>query len=183
MPYTNKVVKSVRPKVMEQAIELLKEKYGTEFTSEAVRAVAVELNTTYATLSKKLSQYKTSRGKWNLEITKQKIDELEETYASPSANPVAIMDNVNQTLIPEKDDTFVSFGNFSDVKKIIQSNLFYPVFITGLSSNGKTFAVEQSCAQLKREFIRVNITLETDSDDLLGGSPIVTGKQIGRAHV
>ena len=154
---------------METAIELLKSKYGTEFGVEAVRAVADELGTSYATLSKKLSNFKVSRGKWNLEITQDKIDELEETYNAPSVNPISTIESVKQNLIPDKDDTFVSFGNFTDVKKVVQSGIFYPVFITGLSGNGKTFSIEQSCAQLKRELIRVNITIETDSDDLLGG--------------
>jgi hypothetical protein len=163
---------------METAIELLKTKFGTEFGAEAVRAVADELGTSYATLSKKLSNFKVSRGKWNLEITQEKIDELEETYASPSVEPVAVMENVKQNLIPEKDDTFVSFGNFTDVKKVVQSGIFYPVFITGLSGNGKTFSIEQSCAQLKRELIRVNITIETDSDDLLGGFRLVNGETV-----
>ena len=75
----------------------------------------------------------------------------------------------NQNLIPEKDDTFVQFGNFTDIKKIIKSGLFYPTFITGLSGNGKTFSIEQACAALGRELIRVNITIETDEDDLVGG--------------
>ena len=177
MPYTVRVVKTDQL-IMENAIELLKSKFGTEFGADAVRAVADELNTTYATLSKKLSQYKTSRGKWNLEITKEKIDELEDTYASSSANPVEIMDNVKQNLIPEKDNTFVSFGNFPDVKKVISSGLFYPTFITGLSGNGKTFSVEQACAALKRELIRVNITIETDADDLLGGFRLLDGETV-----
>ena len=177
MPYTVRVVKTDQL-IMENAIELLKLKFGTEFGADAVRAVADELNTTYATLSKKLSQYKTSRGKWNLEITKEKIDELEETYASPAVNPISIVESVKQNLIPDKDDTFVSFGNFSDVKKIIQSGIFYPTFITGLSGNGKTFSVEQACAQLKREYIRVNITLESDSDDLLGGFRLIDGETV-----
>jgi midasin (ATPase involved in ribosome maturation) len=86
---------------------------------------------------------------------------------------------IEQNLIPEKDDTFVKFGNFNDVKKIIQSRLFYPTFITGLSGNGKTFSVEQACAQLKRELIRVNITIETDEDDLIGGFRLVDGKLHG----
>ena len=163
---------------MEIAIELLKEKFGTEFGAEAVRAVADELGTTYATLSKKLSNFKVSRGKWNLEITQDKIDELEETYKAPSMNPISILDNVNQNLIPPKDTNFVPFGNFSDVKKVIQSGIFYPVFITGLSGNGKTFSVEQSCAQLNREFIRVNITLETDADDLIGGFKMLGGETV-----
>jgi hypothetical protein len=177
MPYTVGVVKTDQL-IMETAIELLKSKYGTEFGAEAVRAVADELGTSYATLSKKLSNFKVSRGKWNLEITQEKIDELEETYASPSVEPVAVMENVKQNLIPEKDDTFVSFGNFTDVKKVVQSGIFYPVFITGLSGNGKTFSIEQSCAQLKRELIRVNITIETDSDDLLGGFRLVNGETV-----
>lgn len=129
----------------EQAIAILKEKYGTEFGADAVKEVATELNTTYATLSKYLSQYKSGRGKWNLEITQEKIDELEETYNAPSMNPISTLDNVKQNLIPQKDTNFVPFGNFSDIKKVIQSGIFYPVFITGLSGNGKTFSVEQSC--------------------------------------
>jgi AAA domain (dynein-related subfamily) len=177
MPYTVRVVKTDQL-IMETAIELLKSKYGTEFGAEAVRAVADELGTSYATLSKKLSNFKVSRGKWNLEITQEKIDELEETYNAPSVNPISIVESVKQNLIPEKDNTFVSFGNFTDVKKVVQSGIFYPVFITGLSGNGKTFSIEQSCAQLKRELIRVNITIETDSDDLLGGFRLVNGETV-----
>ena len=178
MPYTVRVVKTDQQIIMETAIELLKSKYGTEFGVEAVRAVADELGTSYATLSKKLSNFKVSRGKWNLEITQDKIDELEETYNAPSVNPISTIESVKQNLIPDKDDTFVSFGNFTDVKKVVQSGIFYPVFITGLSGNGKTFSIEQSCAQLKRELIRVNITIETDSDDLLGGFRLVNGETV-----
>ena len=70
---------------------------------------------------------------------------------------------------------WVKFGNFGDIRKIIQSRTFYPTFITGLSGNGKTFSVEQACAQLGRELIRVNITIETDEDDLIGGFRLVDG--------
>jgi AAA domain (dynein-related subfamily) len=177
MPYTVRVVKTDQL-IMETAIELLKSKYGTKFGAEAVRAVAAELGTSYATLSKKLSNFKVSRGKWNLEITQEKIDELEENYAAPSVEGVAVMESVKQNLIPKKDGSFVSFGNFSDVKKIVSSRLFYPTFITGLSGNGKTFGVEQSCAQLGRELIRVNITIETDEDDLIGGFRLVDGETV-----
>jgi hypothetical protein len=159
----------------DQALIILKEKFGTEFGADAVKEVAAQLNTSYATLSKYLNQYKVSRGKWNLEAT---VQELEDTYNSPAVEGVATMSAVVQNLIPEKDDTFVQFGNFSDVKKIIQSGIFYPTFITGLSGNGKTFSVEQACAQLKREYIRVNITLESDSDDLLGGFRLVNGETV-----
>ena len=170
------------PNIMsDQAISILKAKYGTEFGADAVKEVAAELNTTYATLSKYLNQYKVGRGKWNLEQT---VQELEETYNSPAVEGtdtvpgVATMNAVVQDLIPQKDTNFVPFGNFSDVKKVIQSGIFYPAFITGLSGNGKTFGVEQSCAQLKRELIRVNITVETDADDLLGGFRLVNGETV-----
>ena len=159
----------------EQALTILKQQYGTEFGADAVKTVASELNTSYATLSKYLQQYKVGRGKWNLEAT---VQELEDTYNSPSSAGVATMTAVVQNLIPQKDDTFVSFGNFTDIKKVIQSRLFYPTFITGLSGNGKTFGVEQACAQLGRELIRVNITIETDEDDLIGGFRLVDGNTV-----
>jgi len=159
----------------DQALIILKEKFGTEFGADAVKEVAAQLNTSYATLSKYLNQYKVSRGKWNLEAT---VQDLEDTYNSPAVEGVATMSAVVQNLIPEKDDTFVSFGNFTDVKKVVQSRLFYPTFITGLSGNGKTFGVEQSCAQLGRELIRVNITIETDEDDLIGGFRLVNGETV-----
>ena len=88
------------------------------------------------------------------------------------------MPAIEQNLIPQKDDSFVKFGNFGDVKKIIESRVFYPSFITGLSGNGKTFSVEQACAQLGRELIRVNITIETDEDDLIGGFRLVNGETV-----
>jgi hypothetical protein len=159
----------------DQALIILKEKFGTEFGADAVKEVAAQLNTSYATLSKYLNQYKVSRGKWNLEAT---VQELEDTYNSPAVEGVATMSAVVQNLIPSKDDTYVQFGNFSDVKKVIQSGLFYPTFITGLSGNGKTFGVEQSCAQIGRELIRVNITIETDEDDLIGGFRLVNGETV-----
>jgi hypothetical protein len=103
MPYTVRVVKTDQQIIMETAIELLKSKYGTEFGVKAVRAVADELGTSYATLSKKLSNFKVSRGKWNLEITQDKIDELEETYNAPSVNPISTIESVKQNLIPDKN--------------------------------------------------------------------------------
>lgn len=78
-----------------------------------------------------------------------------------------------ENLIPEKDPLFVKFGNYDDISKIISSKLFYPLYITGLSGNGKTFSVEQACAENDREMIRVNVTIETDEDDLLGGFRLV----------
>ena len=83
-----------------------------------------------------------------------------------------------QNLVPDVDPTFVKFGQFPDLKKVISSKLFYPVFITGMSGNGKTLGVTQACAETGRELIRVNITVETDEDDLIGGFRLVNGETV-----
>ena len=147
--------------------------YGSEFTAADVRAWCMMNDTNYQTVTNKLTDCKVGRGKWNLEVTQKKVQELEVSYTAPAALPA-----IEQNLIPTKDDSFVSFGNFVDIKKIIKSRVFYPTFITGLSGNGKTFSVEQACAQLGRELIRVNITVETDEDDLIGGFRLVNGETV-----
>ena len=86
--------------------------------------------------------------------------------------------NPPENLIPEKDPLYVPFGNFNDVYTIIKSGRYYPAFITGLSGNGKTFMVEQACAKAKREYFRVNITVETDEDDLLGHYALIDGNTV-----
>ena len=155
----------------QQLIESIKELYGSEITSGDLKGFCASRGLNYQTVARHLEAYKTTRGRWNLEVTQERVDEIERTFQAPSVIPP-----IEQNLIPTKDDTFVKFGNFNDIKKIIQSRLFYPTFITGLSGNGKTFSVEQACAQLKRELIRVNITIETDEDDLIGGFRLVNGE-------
>ena len=76
------------------------------------------------------------------------------------------------------DKTFVPWGAFSDIVKIVKSNMFYPTYISGLSGNGKTFMVEQACAKVGKEFIRVQINPETDEDDLLGGFRLINGETV-----
>ena len=154
----------------------LKKTYGTEFTAADIRAFCAMNDIGYQTVTKKLLKHKVEKGKWNLEVTTKAVQNIERSFKAPAA-PVAVP-AVVQNLIPEKDSTFVKFGNFNDVKKIIQSKLFYPTFITGLSGNGKTFSVEQACAQLGRELIRVNITVETDEDDLIGGFRLIDGSTV-----
>ena len=88
--------------------------------------------------------------------------------------------NVTESFVPEKNETYVSFGFFNDLKNIIKSQIFYPVYITGLSGNGKTFMIEQVCAQLKRELIRVNITKRTDESDLIGSYELIDGSTVRR---
>ena len=157
----------------DQLFTELKELFGSEFSSGDIRGYCSFSNLNYQTVTRRLEPFKTDRGRWNLEVTQEKVDQIERSYISPPALPA-----VEQNLIPDKDDTFVKFGNFNDIKKIIQSRLFYPTFITGLSGNGKTFSVEQACAQLGRELIRVNLTIETDEDDLIGGFRISEGSTV-----
>ena len=155
----------------QQAFDGLKETYGTEFTSADVKAFCAMNDIAYATVTRKIQKYKVSKGRWNLEVTAEAVENIEKSFNAPTVEPV-------ENLVPEQDPTFIKFGNFNDVKKIIQSKLFYPTFITGLSGNGKTFSVEQACAQLGRELIRVNITIETDEDDLIGGFRLVNGATV-----
>ena len=147
----------------------LQELYGESVTGADIRAWCAMNGTNYQAVSNKLSDYKVSRGKWNLTVQ----EKLEQNYQAPPALPA-----IEQNLIPTKDDTFVKFGNFGDIKKIIESRVFYPTFITGLSGNGKTLSVEQACSQLGRELIRVNITIETDEDDLIGGFRLDNGATV-----
>ena len=95
--------------------------------------------------------------------------------ASAVVNLVATNMN-DQNLIPASFEGFVPWGNFKLIEKVVKSGMFYPMFITGLSGNGKTLMVEQVCAKLNKELIRVNITIETDEDDLLGGFRLVNGE-------
>ena len=157
----------------DQIINDLKNTFGTEFVAADVRGYCDAKSISYQTATKRLEKFKVGRGKWNLEVTQQKVEEIERTFQAP-----AVIPPVEQKLIPDKDDTFVKFGNFNDIKKIIQSRIFYPTFITGLSGNGKTFSIEQACAQLGRELIRVNITIETDEDDLIGGFRLISGETV-----
>ena len=161
----------------EEIIDGLRSQYGSEFTTPEVRAWCAMNDITYQTVTKKLKEFKVTKGKWNLEVTQEVVEDIERSFAAPAAAP-AVVAPVAQNLIPDVDETFVKFGPFADVKKIIQSKLFYPTFITGLSGNGKTFSVEQACAQLNRELIRVNITIETDEDDLIGGFRLVDGNTV-----
>ena len=148
-------------------------KDGEVVTSDQVKGAAEHFGVKVQSVTKrinKLPQFqKVTRGQWNLSVA----EKLERVYEGLPAVPTT-----EENFIPEKDPNYVPFGNFSDVKKIINSGMFYPTFITGLSGNGKTLSVEQACAQLNRELIRVNITIETDEDDLIGGFRLVNGATI-----
>ena len=135
--------------------------------------------------------YKVGRGLWSIpvdgeiKVSEVKVKEKKTPKPKPVAEPavstaieMAKGSSVEISAVPAKDPLFVPFGNFSDVEAIVKSNMFYPVFVTGLSGNGKTFMIEQACAKAKRELFRVNVTIETDEDDLLGGFRLVNGETV-----
>ena len=168
------------PVSTQDLVDFLSEKFGLDVTTPDLLVAADKFNMSYATVKKRLKQYKTGIGKWNLTIA----EKLEKNYQNKTANKTTMVDSFDpaylaaKDLVPDKDPNYVPFGNFTDLKKIIKSNVFYPTFITGLSGNGKTFGVEQACAQLGRDLIRVNITVETDEDDLIGGFRLVDGNTV-----
>ncbi len=139
----------------------------------------------------KSDTYKVSRGVYTLPVegndisahTKDKIQselpKSETAVATDTINQAAhIVSSLTGNVVPTKDPVFVPWGYFKDIKSIISSKQFYPIFITGLSGNGKTMNVSQACAQAKRECIRVNITIETDEDDLIGGYRLQDGQTV-----
>ena len=126
----------------------------------------------------KSDKYKVDRGIYKLPMGDDEVEtEIVDTQKSES-KAAYVVSSLTDNVVPQKDKDFVSFGNFADVKNVITSKKFYPIFITGLSGNGKTLAVTQACAVAKREMIRVNITIETDEDDLLGGYRLKDGQTI-----
>jgi len=129
----------------------------------------------------KSDKFKVDRGVYTLNVDNsadETVENTTDTKISDESKAAYVVSSLTDNVVPTKDKDFVNFGNFADVKNIITSKKFYPVFITGLSGNGKTLAVTQACAVAKRELIRVNITIETDEDDLLGGYRLRDGQTV-----
>jgi len=110
---------------------------------------------------------------------KQKATPVIENTKIISHGPASMQADISCT-VPAKDPTYVPFGNYADVEKIIASKIFFPVYITGLSGNGKTMSIMHACAKLKRELLRINVTEETDELDLIGGTELVDGNTVNR---
>ena len=128
--------------------------------------------------------YRVARGTFRLpkdgDVIKTTIKPLEVKTPMKVKETSTVMayHNPTENMVPSKDPLYVPFGHFNDVYSIVKSGKFYPVFVTGLSGNGKTFMIEQACAKAKKEFFRVNITVETDEDDLLGHYALIDGNTI-----
>jgi MoxR-like ATPase len=163
--------------------------YGkAELTISELNAANKEFGCSYAPqwLTKN-KHYKIGRGLFKLPNIDDKVVDKKEVVSKPKVveekdNKVSeaayIVSSLTGDIVPKKESTFVSFGNQPDLKSIIKSGMFYPVFITGLSGNGKTLGVTQACAENRRELIRVNVTIETDEDDLLGGYRLREGQTV-----
>jgi len=163
--------------------------YGKdELTKNELKAANKEFGYAYAPqwLTKN-KHYKIGRGLFKLPSIDDKVVDKKEVVSKPKVveekdNKVSeaayIVSSLTGDIVPKKEETFVSFGNQPDLKSIIKSGMFYPVFITGLSGNGKTLGVTQACAENRRELIRVNVTIETDEDDLLGGYRLREGQTV-----
>jgi hypothetical protein len=134
----------------------------------------------------KNKNYLVSRGVYSLPIAGNDFSPTltdvplvpEEPKEPVVAKAAFVVSSLIGNIVPDKDPVFVPWGYFKDIKKIVSSKAFYPIFVTGLSGNGKTMNVSQACAAANRECIRVNITIETDEDDLLGGYRLQDGQTV-----
>jgi len=122
--------------------------------------------------------FRLARGVYKLPVADGEVSvpEVQSVEQPVKQSKISMTQNKAENVIPSGDPSFVPWGHYKDIKSVIKSGIFYPTFITGLSGNGKTLNVLQSCAELKRECIRVNVTIETDEDDLLGGFRLVNGE-------
>jgi hypothetical protein len=161
-------------------VEILHKKYKSDTVTRTQINESVKKGEISNPSWLKSDKYKVGRGVYKLPLSADEVvtdnDEVETEQSKSQA--AYVVSSLTDNVVPQKDKDFVSFGNFADVKNVITSKKFYPIFITGLSGNGKTLAVTQACAVAKREMIRVNITIETDEDDLLGGYRLKDGQTI-----
>ena len=158
--------------------KVLFEKYGNTMSNRVIIDTAEEMGMPFPHfLTRK--EMRVGRGQYRSPLAERVVTKQPDTVAAMTVNVSDFnveSDSFAENLVPEKDPLFVPFGNFATVKKVLQSKMFYPIFVTGMSGNGKTFGIEQACAQTGREVIRVNFTVETDEDDLIGGFRLVNGE-------
>lgn len=176
------------PKVIDknEFISAAREVLGGEvtfLTRQEILRVIKEKNLSYPNWLTTNKEFRRDRGTYNLPsaiIKNETALNLTSTSVTvkPSATEVKEIAKLKAEFIPPTADGYVPFGHFDDVKNIIKSGKFFPTYITGLSGNGKTMMVEQVCASVKRECVRVNVTRETDEDDLLGGFRLINGETV-----
>jgi hypothetical protein len=151
----------------------------TQFSAKVVTDFADQLGLSKSKIYQDLKENfpKVKRGTYNLEAAMIPFKKRE-TVASTIQHAGVSSVSSSEVYVPKKDETFVKWGNFTDINKIIKSRMFYPTYVTGLSGNGKTFMIEQACAIADREYVRVQISPETDEDDLIGGFRLLNGETV-----
>ena len=156
---------------------------GTTITEDQVRSVVKKVGRSGFGLGQIKQSKLFQNGKFVLPIdvptVSKEVVVPQTVVAEPTVQTTVNLVATNmetQNLVPQKFEGFVPWGHHSTIKQIVKSAMFYPVFVTGLSGNGKTLMIEQIHAEMKKELIRVNITIETDEDDLLGGFRLVNGE-------
>lgn len=145
-----------------------------EFTPKEILSVARKLGLSDGQ-AKKFTE-SNPRVRWGVYKLEGLVVPFQKKEDKIMASVTSIMND--EVFVPQKDESFVSWGHFKDVVSVIKSSIFYPIYVTGLSGNGKTMMVEQACAKLNREYVRVQITPETDEDDLIGGFRLVNGETV-----
>ena len=167
-------------KTQNAVLKVLKDTYKKDTVTRAEINALVKKKVIKNPSWLKSDKFKVDRGVYTLNIDSKKSDtkKVENTKISTDSKAAYVVSSLTDNVVPTKDDDFVNFGNYADIRNIVKSKKFYPCFITGLSGNGKTLAVTQACAESKREMIRVNITIETDEDDLLGGYRLKDGQTV-----
>jgi hypothetical protein len=160
-------------------IGLAVQKFGEVVTRRQLEDLAVKQKLPFPRFIIDSTEYKVSRGTYNLNPKQPAPVVTEPTVVVPLLRQKKL-ETVIDNMIPVRDELYVPFGFFKDMKSIISSRIFYPVFVTGLSGNGKTTMVEQVCADLGRECVRVNVSVETDEDDLIGGNTLIDGNIVYR---
>jgi len=158
-------------------IGLAVQKFGEVVTRRQLEELAATQKLPFPRFIIDSTEYKVSRGTYDLKP--KQVAEVQPAAVVPMVRQKKL-ETVVDNMIPGRDENYVPFGFYRDMKSIISSRIFYPVFVTGLSGNGKTTMVEQVCADLNRECVRVNVSVETDEDDLIGGNTLVDGNIVYR---
>lgn len=147
-------------------------------TREQVLDICSKYQIAYPTWLTNDKNNRAGYGKYRLPVSGDKAV-VTAAPVAPAATPIAaLVPGVDVSLVPQKVSGYVPFGHFNDVRSIIKSGKFFPAYVTGLSGNGKTLMIDQICAQEGRELVRVNITRETDEDDLIGGFRLIDGATV-----
>ena len=168
-------------KTQKSVLKVLKDTYNKDTVTRAEINALVKKKVIKNPSWLKSDKFKVDRGVYTLDV-ESTVDDTPKVESQPKVSTdtkaAYVVSSLTDNVVPAKDTDFVNFGNYADIKNIVKSKKFYPVFITGLSGNGKTLAVTQACAEAKREMIRCNITIETDEDDLLGGYRLKDGQTV-----